>query len=69
VKITETNFNPRSDIQENGLTEVILVINHRETVRNEIRSVPNQATVMKTGITEADCTIKMIHCKTKCPPQ
>jgi hypothetical protein len=48
---------------------VILVTKHRETVRNEIRSVSTQATVMKTGITEVDYTIKIIHCKTKRPPQ
>jgi hypothetical protein len=45
------------------------MIEHTETVRNEIRSVPKQATVMKTGITEVDYTIKIIHCKTKLPPQ
>jgi hypothetical protein len=45
------------------------VIKHRETVRNVIRSVPNQAIVMKTGITEVDYTIKIIHRTAKCPPQ
>jgi hypothetical protein len=42
MNIRETHCNLKSDIQENGVTEVVLVIKHGKTVRNEKRSVSNE---------------------------